>query len=55
MFGFADRVSPEVLDALTRELANDIIRDADVLIAELEAIKWFANRQLEKLPTPVRE
>src|SRR5712691_6978713 len=50
MFGFADKVSPEVLEALTRELAGDIIRDADVLIAELEAIKWFANRQLTKLP-----
>ena len=55
MFGFADRVSPEVLDALTRELASDIIRDADVLIAELEGIKAFANRQLAKLPTPLRE
>ena len=55
MFGFADRVSPEVLDALTRELASDIIRDADVLIAELESIKAFANRQLAKLPTPLRE
>jgi len=30
MFGFADRVSPEILDALTRELANDIIGDAEV-------------------------
>ena len=55
MFGFADRVSPEVLDALTRELAGDIIRDAEMLIAELEGIKAFANRQLAKLPTPLRE
>jgi hypothetical protein len=50
MFRFADRVSPEVLDALTRELAADIVRDAEVLIAELEGIKAFANQQLAKLP-----
>ena len=55
MFHFADQVSPEILDALTRELANDIISDADVLIAELEGIKAFANRQLAKLPTSLRE
>ena len=28
MFRFADKVSPETLEALTRELADDIIRDA---------------------------
>src|ERR1700694_920329 len=39
MFRFADRVSPEILEALTRELASDIVRDADMLIAELEGIK----------------
>jgi hypothetical protein len=55
MFRFADRVSPEVLDALTRELASDIMRDADLLIAELEGIKAFVDRQLAKLPTPLRE
>ena len=55
MFRFADKVSPETLDALTRELANDILRDADVLIAELEGIKAFAQRQLAKLPTPLRD
>src|SRR6266478_10162462 len=55
MFRFADRVSPEILDALTRELAGDIIRDADLLIAELEGIKAFAERQLANLPTPLRE
>src|SRR6266581_690706 len=55
MFGFADRVSPDVLAALTQELAGDIIRDADVLIGELEGIKAFAQRQLAKLPTPLRE
>ena len=55
MFRFADRVSPEVLEALTRELAHDIIRDADILIRELQAIKAFAEGQLEKLPTPLRE
>ena len=55
MFRFADKVSPETLDALTRELADDIVRDADLLIAELEGIKAFAQRQLEKLPTPLHE
>ena len=55
MFRFADKVSPEILDAITRELAQDILRDADLLIRELEGIKAFANRQLAKLPTPLRE
>ena len=54
MFRFADRVSPEILEALTRELASDIVRDADMLIAELEGIKAFAVRQIAKLPTPLR-
>jgi hypothetical protein len=54
MFRFADRVSPEVLEALTRELAEDIRRDADLLIAELQRIKAFADRQLSKFPTPLR-
>lgn len=54
MFRFADRVSPEVLDALSRELADDIMRDADMLIGELQRIKDFAQRQLAKLPTPLR-
>jgi hypothetical protein len=53
MFRFADRVSPEVLEALTRDLASDIIRDADMLIAELEGIKAFANRELAKLAAPL--
>ena len=55
MFRFADRVSPEVLEALTRELSEDIIRDADLLIAELQGIKAYAERQLDKLPAPLRE
>jgi hypothetical protein len=55
MFGFADRVSPEALDALTRDLAADIIGDAEMLIAELESIKAFAIRQLAKLPAPLRD
>ena len=54
MFRFADRVSPEVLEALTRELAEDIRHDADLLIAELQRIKGFADRQLAKLSTPFR-
>jgi hypothetical protein len=55
MFRFAGKVSPEALDAITRELAQDILRDADMLIRELEGIKAFAERQLAKLPTPLRE
>ncbi|HVC52557.1 MAG TPA: hypothetical protein VND87_11095 [Stellaceae bacterium] len=51
MLRFADRVSPEVLEGLTRELADDMIRDADMLIADLQRIKDFAQRQLAKLPT----
>ncbi len=48
MFNFANRVSPEVLAALSRELAADIIRDADLLIRELERIKAFAQRSVAK-------
>jgi hypothetical protein len=55
MFRFADRVFPEVLEGLTRELADDIVNDADMLIADLQRIKDFAQRQLAKLPTPLRE
>ena len=55
MFHFADRVSPEVLDALSRELADDILNDADMLIGELQRIKAFVERMLAKLPTPLRE
>src|SRR6266581_1664534 len=55
MFRFADRVSPEVLEALTRELADDIMRDADTLIAELQRIKAFAQRELAQLPQPLRK
>ena len=55
MFRFADKVSPEALDALTRDLAADIIGDADLLINELQRIKAFAERQLAKLPTRLRE
>ncbi len=55
VFSFAHRVSPEALDAITRDLANDIIADASVLIRDLEAIKAYAERQLATLPTPLRE
>src|SRR5438067_891838 len=54
MFRFADRVSPESLEDLTRELASDIVRDADMLIAELEGIKAFARCHISKLPTLLR-
>lgn len=51
MFRFADRVSPSVLEALTRELADEIIQDVATLRAELDRIEAFARRQLAKLPT----
>ena len=51
VFSFANRVSPAALDALTHDLANDIISDAALLIRDLEAIKAFAERCLAKLPT----
>ena len=54
MFRYADRVSPEILEDLTRELASDIVRDAEMLITELEGIKTFANRQIAKVLTPSR-
>ncbi len=55
MFRYADRVQPEALEALTRDLATDIVQDAEMLIAELEGIKAFAHRELAKLPTPLQE
>src|SRR5205823_14502916 len=55
MFRFADRVSPEALEHLTHDLATDIIQDADLLIADLERIKAFAQRELAKLPKPPRK
>jgi len=55
MFRYADRVSPEVLAALTLELAADIIQDAELLIADLQGIKAYAERELARLPTPLRE
>ena len=55
LFSLASNVDPEVCAMIARELAEDIIRDADLLIADLENIKQFANRQLAKLATPLRE
>ena len=52
MFRFADRVSPEVLEGLTRELAEDILQDAAILRAELDGIETFAHKQLAKLGGP---
>jgi hypothetical protein len=55
LFRLGERYDSVVLDAIARHLAQDIIADADLLIRELEGIKGFANRQLAKLPTPLRE
>jgi hypothetical protein len=55
MFRFADRVSPSVLEALTQELAEDIIHDVALLKADLDRIEAFARRQLAKLSGPPRE
>ena len=49
MFRYAEKVSPEVLDAITRELAQGILHDADLLIRELEGIKAYAKRQLARI------
>src|ERR1700723_1474043 len=48
-------IHPEAVDAIARELALDIIQDASFLIHDLEGIKAFAERQLAKLPAPLRE
>jgi hypothetical protein len=48
-------IHPEAVDAIARELAHDIIQDASFLIRDLEAIRAFAERQLAKLPTALRE
>ena len=48
IFGYADRVSPSVLEALTHDLADDILRDVALLKADLDRIEAFARRQLEK-------
>ena|ERR1700736_1289982 len=55
LFGLANRVSPELAQAAARELAQDIIVDCNALITELQSIKAFAERQITKLPTPLRE
>jgi hypothetical protein len=52
MFNFVGRVSDDVLASLVSELADDIIRDADILIRELEGIKAFAKCELAKLQSP---
>lgn len=49
LFTVGNRVSPEVAAAAARELAEDIIADADVLIKELQEIRAFAERQISKL------
>jgi hypothetical protein len=50
LFALATKVEPAVLEAVTRELAQDIIADADMLIRELRGIKAYAEQQLAKLP-----
>jgi len=55
LFRLGERYEGPMVDAIARHLAQDIIRDADLLIRELQGIKAFAERQLAKLPTPLRE
>lgn len=40
---------PEAAQVVARDLALDIIRDADLLIRDLQVIRAFAERQLAKL------
>ena len=55
LFQLGQRVDPELCVALARELAQDIIQDAELLMRELEGIRAFAERQLARLPTNFRE
>jgi len=55
LFRLGERYEGTMLDAIARHLAQDIISDADLLIRELQGIKAFAERQLAKLRTPLRE
>jgi hypothetical protein len=49
IFSFAARVSPEVITAVGRELAADILRDVATLKTDLDSIEAFARRQLAKI------
>ena len=49
IFSLAGRASPEVIAAIGRELAEDILRDVAVLKADLDDIEAFARRQIAKL------
>ena len=55
IFSLAGRVSDEVRDAITRELAEDILRDVAILKAELDGVEAYAQRQLANLPSLPRE
>ncbi len=55
LFGYSMTVDPEACAGIARILAEDILHDVSLLKEELEAIEAFANRQIAKLPTPLRE
>jgi Zn-dependent alcohol dehydrogenase len=53
LFGLTSTVEPEICQAIARALAEDILRDVEMLKSELAGIERFARYQLAKLePLP---
>ena len=48
-FGYSMTVDPEACAAIAQVLAEDILRDVELLKEELASIEAFARRQLAKL------
>jgi hypothetical protein len=51
LFGLTMTTDPEVCAAIARALAEDILRDVEMLKSELAGIERFARYQLAKLET----
>ena len=49
LFMLANSVDPEHCAAVARDLAEDILRDVSILKADLDAIEFFARRQIARL------
>jgi hypothetical protein len=49
VFGYSMTVDPEVCAGIAQILAEDILRDVELLREELAGIEAFARRQLAKL------
>lgn len=52
LFGLTMTTDPEVCAAIARVLAEDILRDVEMLKSELAGIERFARYQLAKLEPP---